>query len=113
GTLHHDYEGVKIESGLLLETTDKPVFEQSSFYACLRPLDAFYWYAVRPQTKFIVSRVCLSGEMLNKDIYGNKHPRIVAQKREHLWVADAESTLQTLLNYYLNLYENINPTKKD
>jgi hypothetical protein len=94
GELRFDYAGMKVEAGLVLETEKKPIAEKNGFHASIRALDALSWYAVRPQTEFIISRVRVSGEMINGAPYKNGTERIVAQKREHLWVADAKAVLE-------------------
>jgi hypothetical protein len=88
GELRFDYAGTKVEAGLVLEKKELPLGEQNGFYASLEVLDALRWYAVRPQTEFILSRVRLSGEIIEEK------QRLIAQKQEHLWVADVKPVLE-------------------
>jgi hypothetical protein len=101
GELRFDYAGVKVEAGLVLETQEKPVAEKKGFHASISPLDALSWYAVRPQDEFIISRVRLSAEIVEK-----RH-RLIAQRREHLWVADAKAVLEEIVAMKRHFLETV------
>src|SRR5690349_794002 len=88
GELRFDYAGTKVEAGLVLETAEMPIAEKQGFHASISPLDALNWYSVRLQTAFIISRVRLSGEILEE------RDRLIAQRREHVWVADGRPVLR-------------------
>jgi hypothetical protein len=94
GKLRFDYTGVKVEAGLVLETTEKPVIGRKGFHASIKAVDALNWFSISPSDEILVSRVRLSGDIVidNSKSYGE---RLVAQKREHLWVADANDTIET------------------
>jgi hypothetical protein len=103
GYLRFDYEGQKIEAGLDLETDAQPVPEKKGFHACTNPIHALRWFAVRPSSQVIVSRVRLSGIVIedNSKAAILKGTQLVAQRRVHLWIADAVDTIKQLADYYL------------
>jgi hypothetical protein len=112
--LDFDMQGTKVEAGLTVSMDDNPIVRFKGFHACIRSLDALDYFAQRPNPDnlIIVSRVRLSGQTTNDasvkiieilsedDLFEFESPHlfapatIVAQKREHLWIADAKSTVE-------------------
>jgi hypothetical protein len=112
--LDFDMQGTKVEAGLTVSMDDYPIVRFKGFHACIRSLDALDYFSQRPNPDnlIIVSRVRLSGQTINDasvkiieilsedDLLEFESPNItvpatiVAQKREHLWIADAKSTVE-------------------
>jgi hypothetical protein len=90
--LDFDMKGTKVEAGLTVSMDEIPILKYKGFHACIPPLDALDYFSQRPnpQNIIIVSRVRLSGVMDRQRGDSN----IAAQKREHLWVADAKPTIE-------------------
>jgi hypothetical protein len=107
--------GTKVEAGLNVSMGDMPILKYKGFHACIRPLDALHYFSQHPNPNnlVIVSRVRLSGvtiadsypirvpkiviergEMDDADIVRTTPTNIVAQKREHLWIADVKQTVE-------------------
>jgi hypothetical protein len=95
GTLRFQYADTPVEAGLILKTDEDPVPERSGFHASILPLDALRFFAVRPNDRIIISRVKLSGKMVQTE------NTLVAQQREHLWTADAEAALEDFAQSYV------------
>lgn len=86
GELSFDYEGISIVDKLLLKTQSRFIPDKSGFRARVNPLDALRFFAIRPNDNKFISRVKLS-----------------VRRREHLWVADAQDTLEDFALSYIDL----------
>jgi hypothetical protein len=107
GFLRFNNEVMKVSGVLSIETGGKPIANKNGFDASIRPLDALRWYTVRPQTAFIISRVRLSGEIVEEK------QRLIAQRREHVWVADARPLLRDFVELQKARYLDIQQTVID
>lgn len=98
GFLRYDMSDVEVKAGLVLETDAEPEVEKQGFHACCGAHDALFNLTSKPIDNLIVSRVKLSGKIVRKD-YG--YEVIAAQKREHLWIADANKIVEEFALQYI------------
>ncbi len=102
GELRFDYAGTKVKAGLILETDDNPIPDKVGFHASVKPLDALRFFAIRPNDRKMISRVKLRGQIV-EDGVSQRGTRLTAQRREHLWVADAQDSLESFALSFLDL----------
>ncbi len=96
GTLKYDDEEVEVRSGLKLEKFTDKLTHINSFHGCTNPFDALRSFSTYSPKRLVVSRVKLEGKIVNTYPFGigSQTQMLLAQKRTHLWVADAIETLE-------------------
>jgi len=99
GYLRFGHKNTRVEAGLALKTRESVKVGKSGFHACVGAYDALFNYSSCPSETIVVSRVRLDGKKNKTNNYG--YEIISAQKRQHLWVAVANKTLERFGLWYL------------
>jgi hypothetical protein len=98
GYLRFDMRSVEVAAGLVLEADGEPIVAKKGFHACRGAHDALFNLSSNPPKTLIISRVKLSGKMVTADL---GYEVIAAQRREHLWVADADKAVEEFALSYI------------